>query len=166
MTRYAPWRHPAENSFQPAWRDVSAAAKDGTVIWAILRDDLVARLGRPNLEPWEGVQLPLRHPGLAADGFDVGWNLAAPVGHGGFPDEWIAGWIPLPEPPRIESDPAVATDPDTLGGRARFAGTRVPIKALLANLADGLSLDETLAEFPSIERRHAVAVLKRLSDAF
>lgn len=46
---------------------------------------------------WRGLEVPLRHPGVAEDGFDVGWNIAAPVGHGGFPDEWIAGWIPLNE---------------------------------------------------------------------
>lgn len=35
---------------------------------------------------------------LADDGFDIGWSFAAPVGHGGFPDEWIVGWMPLPPP--------------------------------------------------------------------
>jgi hypothetical protein len=80
------------------WRPISEAPKDGTVIWAVLRRDLSAD-GRDDLEVWNGRQVPLRHPGVAPDGFDYGWNIAAPVGHGGFPDRWIAGWMPLPEPP-------------------------------------------------------------------
>lgn len=83
------------------WKDISEAKKDGATIWAVLRPDIypVLEPGRDDLERWNGVQVPLRHPGLAEDGFDIGWNVAAPVGNGGFPDEWIAGWIPLPAPP-------------------------------------------------------------------
>lgn len=83
------------------WQPIETAKKDRTVIWAVLRNDLYPQMhpGRENLERWNGVQVPLRHPGLADDGFDVGWSVAAPVGHGGFPDNWIAGWMPLPTSP-------------------------------------------------------------------
>lgn len=80
------------------WLPIETAPKDGTIIWAALRRDL-SRDGREDLARWNGVQVPLRHPGLASDGFDMGWNVAAPVGAGGFPDRWIAGWMPLPTPP-------------------------------------------------------------------
>jgi hypothetical protein len=81
----------------PQWLDIASAKKDHTIIWAILRDDIYPTLmpGREDLKRWNGLQLPLRHEGLADDGFDIGWMLAAPVGHGGFPDDWIAGWVPL-----------------------------------------------------------------------
>lgn len=83
------------------WRDISEARKDGTVIWAKLREDIAEDKEegswKRDLMRWRGLEVPLRHPGVAEDGFDVGWNIAAPVGHGGFPDEWIAGWIPLNE---------------------------------------------------------------------
>lgn len=84
------------------WRDISTAPKDGTIIWAKLRDDIYPSLRpeREDLERWNGAQVPMRHPGLADDGFDIGWSVAAPVGHGGFPDEWVAGWMPLPSPPK------------------------------------------------------------------
>lgn len=84
------------------WRDISTAPKDGTTIWAQFRDDIYPGLhpGREDLKRWNGVQVPLRHPGLASDGFDIGWGIAAPVGQGGFPDEWLAGWMPLPSPPK------------------------------------------------------------------
>lgn len=83
------------------WKPISEAKKDGTKIWAVFHPDIYPRIrpGRPDLEAWNGVQVPLQHPGLASDGFDVGWVVAAQVGQGGFPDDWIAGWIDLPEPP-------------------------------------------------------------------
>ncbi len=74
------------------WLDISSAPKDGSTIWAALRSDLSEVLKLP-YDIWDGQQVPLRHPGLTDD---IGWNIAAPVGHGGFPDEWIAGWRPLP----------------------------------------------------------------------
>lgn len=83
------------------WRDIATAKKDRTVIWARLRDDIgddkEEGSWKEDLKRWRGLQVPLRHPGLAEDGFDAGWNIAAPVGVGGFPDEWIAGWRPMPE---------------------------------------------------------------------
>lgn len=83
------------------WLPIHMAKKDGTTIWACFRPDIFPALTplRSDLEHWNGVQLPLRHNGLAKDGFDIGWQVAAPVGHGGFPDEWIAGWLPMPAPP-------------------------------------------------------------------
>jgi len=89
------------------WQDISRAPKDGTIVWAVLRSDIYPGLRpqREDLERWNGVQLPLRHPGVyEQDGktWDHGWDVAAPVGSGGFPDEWIAGWQPLPKPPTTE----------------------------------------------------------------
>ena len=87
------------------WQDISTAPKDGTTIWAVFHADIYPRIRpqREDLEPWNGKQVPLRHPGICegSDGkpFDMGWNVAAPVGQGGFPDEWIAGWRSTPEPP-------------------------------------------------------------------
>lgn len=78
-------------------RPMSEAKKNGTNIWAVIRPDLSKHLGREELKIWDGVQIPIRHPGLADDGFDMGWNVAAPVGSGGFPDDWFLGWVPLLE---------------------------------------------------------------------
>jgi len=64
-----------------------------------LKDPLPVE-GRDDLERWYGIPFVARHWGLAKDGFDIGWQFAAPVGQGGFPDKWIAGWVHLPEPPK------------------------------------------------------------------
>jgi hypothetical protein len=62
-----------------------------------LRDPLPVE-GRPDLERWHGIPFVAQHNGVEADGFDIGWQFAAPVGQGGFPDSWMAGWMPLPPP--------------------------------------------------------------------
>ena len=80
------------------WRTIDSAPKDRTPILAKFFDDIYPRIrpARDDLERWNGLQVVLRHPGLADNGFDIGWSVAAPVGNGGFPDEWIEGWMPLP----------------------------------------------------------------------
>jgi len=52
------------------------------------------------------------------------------------------------------------SDPERLGGRVCFAGTRVPVDALFENLEAGLSLAEFLDEFEGVTREQAVAVLE------
>ena len=37
-----------------------------------------------------------------------------------------------------------SSDPDVMGGRLVFRGTRIPVEVLFENLADGMSLDEIL----------------------
>ncbi len=48
--------------------------------------------------------------------------------------------------------------PEKVSGAWLFRGTRVPVSAVLDNLKD-LSIDEVLAEFPSIQREQVVSVL-------
>lgn len=55
----------------------------------------------------------------------------------------------------------VVTDPEILGGTPVFAGTRVPIAVLFENLADGLSLDEILESYPTLEREQAIEALRQ-----
>ena len=54
----------------------------------------------------------------------------------------------------------VHSDPDILGGTPVFAGTRVPVQALLDYLEAGDSLDRFLDHFPSVSREQAVAALE------
>lgn len=81
------------------WRPIAEAKKYRTPILVKLRIPAEKINVRPDLKIWDGKQAVMHHIGPANDGFDVGWCFSAPVGAGGFPDEWIAGWMPLPAPP-------------------------------------------------------------------
>jgi uncharacterized protein (DUF433 family) len=54
----------------------------------------------------------------------------------------------------------VSGNPEVLGGKAVFRGTRVPTATLFEYLADGLSLDYFLESFPSVSREQAIGVLR------
>ena len=53
----------------------------------------------------------------------------------------------------------VHSDPEIMSGTPVFEGTRVPVDALMNNLADGVSLDEFLENFPTVSREQALAIL-------
>ncbi|MCP5516644.1 MAG: DUF433 domain-containing protein [Verrucomicrobiales bacterium] len=54
----------------------------------------------------------------------------------------------------------VSVDPEVLGGKPVFAGTRVPLQAFWSNLADGATLDQFLEWFPTVSRQQAEVVLR------
>ena len=57
----------------------------------------------------------------------------------------------------IDSLP-ITIDPEIMSGAPVFKGTRVPVEALLDNLATGVSLDEFLDNFPTVTREQALSV--------
>ena len=61
---------------------------------------------------------------------------------------------------RSAADAIVTSSPDILGGRRVFRGTRVPIEILFENLADGMSLDEILDEYPTLDRADAETAIR------
>jgi len=63
------------------------------------------------------------------------------------------------DPNDLKSLP-VASNPEILGGRLVFAGTRVPVDALWSNIGSGASLNEFLDWFPTVKREQAEAVLR------
>ncbi|MCH8145110.1 MAG: DUF433 domain-containing protein [Gemmatimonadetes bacterium] len=54
----------------------------------------------------------------------------------------------------------VHSDPQILGGTPVFVGTRVPVQSLFDYLEVGETLDEFLRQFPSVNRKQAVAALE------
>jgi uncharacterized protein (DUF433 family) len=58
----------------------------------------------------------------------------------------------------------IHSDPDILGGTPVFCGTRVPVESLFDHLAQGISLDDFLDDFPTVTREQAVAVLSSSSQ--
>ncbi len=55
--------------------------------------------------------------------------------------------------------PPVKIDREILSGTPVFEGTRVPVSALLDNIAAGLSLNEFLENYPTVSRRQALQLL-------
>jgi uncharacterized protein (DUF433 family) len=62
-------------------------------------------------------------------------------------------------------EPLITTSPDRLSGTPVFAGTRVPVQTLIDYLEAGDTLEAFLADFPSVSREHAVAVLELAKSA-
>jgi uncharacterized protein (DUF433 family) len=54
----------------------------------------------------------------------------------------------------------IISDPEVLGGKPAFRGTRVPTAILFEYLAGGLALDYFLESFPSVKREQAIGVLR------
>lgn len=54
----------------------------------------------------------------------------------------------------------VTSSPDILSGTPVFAGTRVPIQALIDYLEGGETIDDFLAGFPTVKREQVVAFLE------
>ncbi|MDH4216985.1 MAG: DUF433 domain-containing protein [Gallionella sp.] len=55
--------------------------------------------------------------------------------------------------------PYIVSNPEICGGEPVIAGTRVTLRTVLASLADGMSVEEILADFPSLSRESVKAVL-------
>ena len=55
--------------------------------------------------------------------------------------------------------------PEILGGTPVFMDTRVPVRALIDYLEGGDTLDDFLADFPTVSRWKAVAVLEEAAKA-
>ena len=58
----------------------------------------------------------------------------------------------------------VSIDNDVMGGSV-FVGTRVPVQSLFDFLEGGETVDEFLRQFPSVDRKQAVAALQMARDS-
>jgi uncharacterized protein (DUF433 family) len=58
----------------------------------------------------------------------------------------------------------VMVDPEIMSGTPCFAGTRVPVRALLDYIEGGESLDDFLEQFPTVSRKMAIAFLEQASE--
>jgi uncharacterized protein (DUF433 family) len=61
--------------------------------------------------------------------------------------------------------PVVHCDPDILNGTPVFRGTRVPFRALMDYLEAGHPLSDFLSDFPTVNRRQAIAALDQAKEA-
>lgn len=61
--------------------------------------------------------------------------------------------------------PLITRSEQVMSGAVVFAGTRVPLQALLDYLEEGDTLDHFLEDFPTVSREHAVAVLELAKES-
>ncbi len=61
----------------------------------------------------------------------------------------------------MKTSSVVITDPKTLSGEPCFAGTRVPVRALLDYIEGGETLDAFLEQYPTVSREQAVAFFEQ-----
>jgi len=61
------------------------------------------------------------------------------------------------------TEPIVTSSPEILSGTPVFAGTRVPVQALIDYLEGGETIDDFLAGFPTVRREQVVAFLEEAS---
>jgi len=59
---------------------------------------------------------------------------------------------------------AVLIDPEIMSGEPCFAGTRVPVRALLDYLEGGDTIDEFLEDFPTVSREKAIGLLEEAGE--
>jgi len=61
----------------------------------------------------------------------------------------------------MKKNAVVVVDPEIMSGAPCFAGTRVPVRALLDYIEGGETLDEFLEQYPTVSRKQAVAFLEQ-----
>ncbi len=64
----------------------------------------------------------------------------------------------------MKKNAVVVIDPEIMSGTPCFAGTRVPVRALLDYIEGGETLDEFLEQYPTVSRKLAVAFLEQGSE--
>ena len=60
---------------------------------------------------------------------------------------------------------AITVDPNRMRGLPSIRDTRVTVSAVLGQLAAGASIDELLADYPSLEREDILAALEYAAAA-
>ena len=64
----------------------------------------------------------------------------------------------------MKKSSVVTADPKILSGEPCFAGTRVPVRALLDYIEGGETLNAFLEQYPTVSREQAVAFFEQGSE--
>ena len=59
----------------------------------------------------------------------------------------------------------ITVDPAVMGGQPCIRGMRVPVATVVAMVADGMSVDEILADLPYLEREDVAEALRFAAEA-
>jgi len=69
------------------------------------------------------------------------------------------GIFPTRKEEPLDYERHFASDPGVCGGQPVIAGTRIPVRTVLASLAEGASFEEILADFPTLSEEDLRAVV-------
>jgi uncharacterized protein (DUF433 family) len=64
----------------------------------------------------------------------------------------------------MKKNAVVVVDPEIMSGEPCFAGTRVPVRALLDYIEGDETLEAYLEQYPTVSRKQAVAFLEQASQ--
>ena len=62
----------------------------------------------------------------------------------------------------MDSSNVIVSDPEIQGGTPCFAGTRVPVQCLFDALEHDRSIEYFLEQYPSVERRQVIELLREM----
>ena len=54
----------------------------------------------------------------------------------------------------------IVVDPKVMAGKPVIRGTRIPVDAIIRRIADGMTIEEILEEYPNLTREDVKAALK------
>jgi uncharacterized protein (DUF433 family) len=60
----------------------------------------------------------------------------------------------------IKKEARITADPAVMAGKPVFAGTRIPVDAVIQRIAEGLSIEEVLQDYPNLHREDIKAALR------
>jgi uncharacterized protein (DUF433 family) len=66
----------------------------------------------------------------------------------------------------MQDNDVVVRDPAIMGGVPVLRGTRIPVSLIFENLADGMTIDQILAEWPSLTRPLVEQLLQETARSF
>lgn len=66
----------------------------------------------------------------------------------------------------MRDNDVVVRDPAIMGGAPVLRGTRIPVSLIFENLADGMTIDQILEEWPSLTRSLVEQLLQQAARNF
>ena len=58
----------------------------------------------------------------------------------------------------------IVAKPEISHGKMCFSGTRIMVSTVLDNLAEGLSFEEIISEYPPLKKEHILAAIKYAAE--
>lgn len=70
----------------------------------------------------------------------------------------------MSSPKRGSGQQRVVADPEVHHGEPCIAGTRIPVRMIVGSLADGLTIEQIVAEYPQLTAEDVLAALADVKE--